>query len=547
MLSRRDLMMAGALGFPAALSLSSELALAMSPRSAPRMKWEEFIKDPNRLASLKRGVAAMKARRPSDPTSWFYQGAIHAVRPEVIDEAAKQDPAVAQVDQARFWKQCPHGGQSSADFLLWHRAYVYYFERILRDASGDATLSLPYWNYTEASQRSFPVEFADDDADPATQLPRNPLYDHRREQAFAFGLYELTDRTAGAGVIFAETQFFGTSEDLGFAGGVADANVRTRGLIERQPHDLLHFAIGGAIGTGEAGAGEATAGTMASVQTAAFDPIFWVHHCNIDRLWTVWDCLSNPARSWGKLPTKEWFKAKPWFFNDVDNQVQNFPRLHYLDRRNLDVTYDTDLPNCSPLSATDPLKPVPAPAGLSLVVPQSVKSFVLKSEAGAVSETVRISPDKPVTTTIPLGELKEFSGNNVKSVILSAKKATGRRLVLEIVGLTIEGVTSVGYDVFVNAPADAIRDSRSYVGTISLFGTDHRHGQDDPSVTMNQRFDITRFIAQDGFDPKNLSVTIAPFDLLQAKGNRPRLYRSMGITYSGMRVLVLDGSTASPL
>ncbi|MGC2574826.1 MAG: tyrosinase family protein, partial [Candidatus Nitrosopolaris sp.] len=30
-------------------------------------------------------------------------------------------------------------------------------------------------------------------------------------------------------------------------------------------------------------------GSMGSVPTAAFDPIFWAHHCNIDRIWAIWE------------------------------------------------------------------------------------------------------------------------------------------------------------------------------------------------------------------------------------------------------------------
>src|SRR5262249_23495065 len=29
-------------------------------------------------------------------------------------------------------------------------------------------------------------------------------------------------------------------------------------------------------------------GLMSDPDTAALDPIFWLHHCNIDRLWEVW-------------------------------------------------------------------------------------------------------------------------------------------------------------------------------------------------------------------------------------------------------------------
>lgn len=40
---------------------------------------------------------------------------------------------------------------------------------------------------------------------------------------------------------------------------------------------------------------------MGSVPVAAFDPIFWMHHCNVDRLFHLWQSV-NPSR---------WFRQKP--------------------------------------------------------------------------------------------------------------------------------------------------------------------------------------------------------------------------------------------
>ena len=34
---------------------------------------------------------------------------------------------------------------------------------------------------------------------------------------------------------------------------------------------------------------------MGNVATAAYDPIFWAHHCMIDRLWYLWQ-LRHPGR-----------------------------------------------------------------------------------------------------------------------------------------------------------------------------------------------------------------------------------------------------------
>ncbi|KJK87485.1 hypothetical protein H633G_08670 [Metarhizium anisopliae BRIP 53284] len=44
-----------------------------------------------------------------------------------------------------------------------------------------------------------------------------------------------------------------------------------------------------------------TAGHMADVPVASFDPIFWLHHCNVDRLLAIWQYL-NPDKWFGEEP-----------------------------------------------------------------------------------------------------------------------------------------------------------------------------------------------------------------------------------------------------
>ena len=105
-------------------SKTGPLAIASSTSNepSPRMRLEDFIKDQNRVKSLKRGFQVMKSRKPSDPRSWFFQGAVHGVTPEAVADAQKQDPDVAKVDQKRFWNQCPHFPElklASANFLIF--------------------------------------------------------------------------------------------------------------------------------------------------------------------------------------------------------------------------------------------------------------------------------------------------------------------------------------------------------------------------------------------------------------------------------------------
>jgi tyrosinase len=95
-----------------------------------------FMQSPRKVAALRRGIQVMKSRPPNDPTSWVYQANMHGTT----------DPR-----NLALWNTCQHG---SYFFLPWHRMYIHYFERILRQASGDPTLTLPYWNYSDSREQS---------------------------------------------------------------------------------------------------------------------------------------------------------------------------------------------------------------------------------------------------------------------------------------------------------------------------------------------------------------------------------------------------------
>jgi tyrosinase len=56
------------------------------------------------------------------------------------------------------------------------------------------------------------------------------------------------------------------------------------GGIETQPHDWVHGLVGG-----QDAQPPETVGAMSDPRTAALDPIFWLHHANIDRLWASWN------------------------------------------------------------------------------------------------------------------------------------------------------------------------------------------------------------------------------------------------------------------
>ena len=57
------------------------------------------------------------------------------------------------------------------------------------------------------------------------------------------------------------------------------------GLLEDTPHGGVHVLVGNDF---DQFGNPVRAGWMGSFFTAGLDPIFWLHHANLDRLWQVW-------------------------------------------------------------------------------------------------------------------------------------------------------------------------------------------------------------------------------------------------------------------
>ncbi len=133
----------------AALSLAPARAAVAGP---VRMSLPAFASDATRVAALRNGIAAMKALPASDHRSYFFQAATHAYSDALLKPELKRDPGLKTVDRGKYWNQCPHFGQCSADFVIWHRAYLHFFERTLRAATGDESFALPYWDWTSLPQ-----------------------------------------------------------------------------------------------------------------------------------------------------------------------------------------------------------------------------------------------------------------------------------------------------------------------------------------------------------------------------------------------------------
>lgn len=510
-----------------------------------RMRLQDFVLDAKRVAALKRGVAVMKSRKPSDPRSWFFQAAIHGVLPTAVEEAQKTDPDIKKIDQNRFWNQCPHFPGlhlSSANFPIWHRAYVYYFERILRDASQDASLSLPYWDYTDPAQRSFPDILSNAEPDDSGK-PTNPLYDARRENAFVNGYLDLSEKAVSTAAALGQPKFFGNTASDGFAGAANDLEPEGQGLLEISPHNHVHFAIGGFIAADAAGNLPAGEGLMSEVETAAFDPVFWIHHCNIDRLWSVWDAMPN--RTWGNAPSSAWFNEKPWWFHDYDGSVQNKERGFYVKFGNLEIAFDTDNAGATRLSAKlpEPTRPLLLMTGRQTEASQKLSAHVPEQiEIGSLSEPLTLMSTAPVSKSISLDFPKRLGANNARDALLMTPPKVERRIYVELSGIHYEQAPSVGYEIFIDSPKEsqpAAIDSRHRVGALGLFGI--KHAQSGHENGHSQVFDVSEALKTQTPTDHSLRFTVVPFPLLVPKESFKASpaevpLRSGGVSVSKIRV-----------
>ena len=156
---------------------------------------------------------------------------------------------------------CPH---HNPNFLTWHRAYLYIVERALQEVSEDSQLMLPYWDWTaeEALTNGIPTVFTDPTyTDSVGNEKPNPL-----RQSMNPWTDELTSRDPSP-LWFLERAARAARESLDLTEFGAFQDRLESG------HDGIHGFVGGSMG---------------QVNFAAFDPIFFFHHCNVDRLWAEW-------------------------------------------------------------------------------------------------------------------------------------------------------------------------------------------------------------------------------------------------------------------
>lgn len=295
------------------------------------------------LVSYRKAIRAMMALPATDPQNWYRNALIHTL-------------------------DCPHGNWW---FLPWHRGFIGWFERTCRKLSGDPNFALPFWDWT--ADPFVPADFfgADDilDVTSPSYIKTFAEFESKYKaplQTFYSGLTsgqksQLATRPGGECAGFntvdelfvnCKTYFYegaaarcltkaapsfaappaacvtgcnGTpqavsAETVGAALEPATfvpfgsypapyhntPNVHF-GVLENQPHNLVHNCTGGFM----------------SDFLSTVDPLFFMHHSNIDRLWNIWT-RKQQAAGQPTLPVgcefDAWSKEPFLFYVDGDGR-----------------------------------------------------------------------------------------------------------------------------------------------------------------------------------------------------------------------------------
>ncbi|UOY08952.1 tyrosinase family protein [Muricauda sp. SCSIO 64092] len=257
---------------------------------------------------------------PLDPSGWQAQGMLHAT----------------------FCATSIYANQVHYNWYVWpwHRLYLWSMEQKLQKAVQEPTLALHYWDWTKFNY--IPEHYWGDES--------NPLYNVTR-------MVKATDEVpkdfinVGAGFRAEHYKTFG-----GYPAIKKRGEAQLDGLAEQSFHNNIHNWIGG---------------QMATFTESGFDPIFYAHHGNCDRIWEAWQTYS-PNNT---LPEDAEWLEKRLFATDGNGTPVAFKIKELLNTEDLGYTFhDLDLnPTfCNPYEEAD--KPVREASQVDCVAPLNLNT-----------------------------------------------------------------------------------------------------------------------------------------------------------------------------
>jgi len=388
----------GALALALATGGCEQIAQQIANRPTRRNIANLASNDPI-LATYRSAISKMQGPQTTAAFGWAFQANIHA-------------------------NHCPHGNWW---LFPWHSAYLVYFERIVRQLTGDTTWAIPYWNWTIAN--TVPAVFYNNDSlhDPT----EGPTPVTESQEFVGHGVLEG---------ILAETNF-----EL-FAGGAATSQQQyvQPGGIESIPHNNVHSSF---------------PGDMAHIPTSALDPIFWCHHSMVDYCWVDWQFARHNANTndpaWGNMTFSD-------FYDQNGQKVNTLAAI-----TPLFAIFDYQYEPSQIGNQVDTIKAVRTHRDadkLKAIVQRGAPSTIPVLQRFPLPGAIEVSAGAAAVGRIPVGK---------DALTAAAQAGSGKRVLLRLQHVEPPAKADVFVRVFVNAPG-AVSDRTPisdphYAGSFAFF------------------------------------------------------------------------------
>lgn len=446
--------------------------------SSLRVRPAAHLADDAYIAKYSKAIELMKALPADDPRSFMNQANVHC---------AYCDGAYDQVGFPNLDLQI----HNSWLFFPFHRYYLYFYEKILGKLIDDPTFALPFWNWDSPPGMQMPPMFA---------KPNSPLYDklrnanHQPPTLLDLDYNETDDDqtttkkdqiSSNLTIMYRQMVSNGKTSKL-FLGSpyrAGDEPEPGSGSIENAPHSPVHLWCGDNT--------QPNLENMGNFYSAGRDPIFFAHHSNIDRMWTIWGTLGGKRTNFTE---PDWLDSAFLFYDENANLVRVKVR-DCLDTKNLGYVYqDVEIPwqNSKPSPRNLAKKRVAKAFGVAQaaelkrkLIPRNVFPIVL---------------DRVISTVVPRPKKSR-----------SKKEKEEEEEVLVVDNIEFERDARVKFDVYINEDEDEMPigpDNSEFAGSFVNVPHKHKHGK---KMKTSLRLGLTDLLEDLGAeDDDSVVVTLVP-------------------------------------
>lgn len=345
-------------------------------------------------------------------------------------------------------------------FLPWHRRFLWDFEKELQRVSGNSNLGVPYWNWPSgaANASMWNGDLLGGDGNASGGVTSGP---------FRQGQWIVVNSSGNsAGPL---------QRDLGSgAPGGLPTTAELQQMLQATPYDsspwnmssdpsFRNLIEGWLSNSGPAfhNLGHVWVGGSMLPMTSPNDPVFFMHHCMVDKMWHEWQ-LRFPSQSYLPISSGPFGQNLNDPMDSTPNAAIGSRPSDVLDSTAIDIEYDQLLPG------TPSQTPIPTPGlGTMLTIDSAATSGQISAPGeldlyrfevpGFAEFNIETSGDSDAFMTLsgPTEPLNEVARNDDGGVNLNSKITLNLSAGLYFVGIRLFSPTTTGnYSIQVSSVTD---------------------------------------------------------------------------------------------